>query len=62
MGWYIELHCDTQDCPHGHDQEGPQGKSVKNVSAEARRIGWIQDLDGRWRCDGCASSFAAPRL
>jgi rubredoxin len=53
MGWYVELHCDTSPCPYGHSEEGPQGNSVKNVAAAARRSGWTQ-IDGHWRCDGCA--------
>jgi hypothetical protein len=53
MAWYIELHCDKGlECPYGHGEQGPQGASVKNVSADARRQGWSQ-IGGRWLCPGC---------
>jgi rubredoxin len=60
MGWHIELQCDTRECQRLSD--GVLGTSVKNVSAEARAKGWIQDLDGRWRCPVCAPAFTVPRI
>lgn len=63
MGWYIELHCDGPaggQCPYGHGDEGPQGNSVKGVSAEARRAGWNQ-IDGRWRCTRCVRDVGLTR-
>lgn len=58
MGWRIELLCDTREC--AQLSAGVVGTSVKNVSAEARGKGWIQDRDGRWRCPVCAPAFRAP--
>lgn len=61
MGWYVELHCDGPaggHCPYGSGEEGPQGRSIKNVSADARRLGWTQ-LDGRWRCTRCVQDVRA---
>lgn len=55
MGWRIELHCDTAEC--GQLTPPVVGASVKNVSAEARAQGWIQDLQGLWRCRVCAPAF-----
>lgn len=64
MGWYVELHCDGPTgghCPYGAGEEGPQGTSIKNVSAEARRIGWGHDTNGRWRCTRCRQDLGLVR-
>jgi hypothetical protein len=59
MGWRIALHCDTAECV---GLTAPvEGFSVKNVSADARAKGWVQDLNGRWRCNVCAPAFRATR-
>lgn len=59
MGWRIALHCDTRECA---GLTAPvEGTSVKLVSAEARSQGWIQDLQGLWRCRVCAPSFRGRR-
>lgn len=55
MGWRIELQCDTVEC--AQLTAGVVGTSVKNVSAEARSLGWIQDVTGKWRCRVCAPAF-----
>lgn len=60
MGWRITLHCDTAEC--AGLTPPVEGESVKNVSAEARAKGWIQDLQGRWRCAVCAPAFPRVRL
>lgn len=54
MAWYVELHCDTPNCRHGSNEEGPQGRDKRTVAKEARRCGWRETIVGnRWYCAGC---------
>lgn len=56
MGFYVELWCDTEDCPHGSAEEGVQGNNRRSVSRDARAAGW-RLIDGRWHCDGCVADL-----
>jgi hypothetical protein len=56
MGWYVELHCDgPNDCRHGCNEEGPQGRDKRTVAAHAKRIGWKHRISGEWWCKGCVA-------
>lgn len=56
MGFYLELHCDTQCCPHGGNEEGHQGTNRASIAAEAKRHGWRR-INGCWRCPGCVADL-----
>jgi hypothetical protein len=59
MGFYVELWCDTPECPHGHGEEGIQGTNKRTVAKDARAAGW-RKVDGRWLCHGCLDDLSAP--
>lgn len=59
MGFYLELYCDTPDCPYGANQEGPQGTSRARIGAEAKRNGW-RLIEGQWHCPGCVHDVLYP--
>jgi hypothetical protein len=54
MGFYVELHCDTPECPHDGNEQGHQGTHKARIAADAKRHGW-RKIDGRWRCPGCVA-------
>jgi hypothetical protein len=58
MGLYVELWCDTTDCPHGANENGIQGNSRRSVTRDARAAGW-RLIDGLWRCSGCLTDLAS---
>lgn len=53
MGFYIELHCDNEQCTSGCREQGPQGGDRRQVAREARRGGWVK-FGLRWLCPQCA--------
>jgi hypothetical protein len=52
MGFYLELFCDNEDCLSGARQEGPMGRTRKEVTAVARASGWAR-VGTRWLCWNC---------
>lgn len=52
MGFYIELYCDTPECPFGNNQEGFSGTNRASIAADAKRHGW-RKIGNSWRCKEC---------